>query len=260
MGHDPVSPSYFREYLRVVRGLLQGEEIEYKLNGQTKPIRFLDRELGCLDIEHPVPIYVAANGPRALKAAGAFGDGRIGAGNEPVSVLQHNLERIENGANEVKRKIHEDFHTAAMTFSCVLGSNEKLSADRVIDEVGAQVVASLHFWYEIYRQRGSDQFVLEGVRGVWEDYKQYVETEMPLNRRHQLLHQGHCALLPAPERRFVTAEMIKVTGGLVGEPDEIVSGIKELEAGGLKEIILLPPCEVMRSNFRDFSERIMSIY
>ena len=257
MGYDPVSPSYFREYLRVVRGLLHGDEVEYSLNGETKPIRFLDRELGCIDIEHRVPIYVAANGPRALSAAGAYGDGRISAGNEPIAVLQRNSERIEKGAAEVKREMPEDFHAAVMTFSCVLESKEKLTSDRVIDEVGAQVVASLHFWYEIYRQRGSDQFVFDAVRGVWEDYKHYVETEMPLERRHQLVHQGHCAFLPASERRFVTVEMIKVAGGLVGEEDEIISRIKKLEAAGLREIILLPPREAMRSNFKEFSERIM---
>ena len=258
MGHDPVSPSYFREYLRVVRGLLHGDEVEYSLNGETKPIRFLDRELGCIDIEHRVPIYVAANGPRALSAAGAYGDGRIAAGNEPMPVLQRNLQRIEQGAAEVKREMPENFHAAVMTFSCVLGSKEKLTSDRVIDEVGAQVVASLHFWYEIYRQRGSDQFVFDSVREVWEDYKQYVETEMPVERRHQLIHQGHCALLPTTERRFVTPEMIRAVGGLVGEVDEILSQIKNLEVAGLKEIVLLPPRGVMRRNFKEFSERIMS--
>ena len=145
-----------------------------------------------------------------------------------------------------------------MTFCCVLGSKEKLTSDRVIDEVGAQVVASLHFWYEIYRQRGSDQFVFDSVREVWEDYKQYVETEMPVERRHQLIHQGHCALLPTTERRFVTPEMIRAVGGLVGEVDEILSQIKNLEVAGLKEIVLLPPRGVMRRNFKEFSERIMS--
>ena len=257
MGHDPVSPNYFREYLRVVRGLLNGDEVEYTLNEDTKPIRFGDRELGCIDVEHRVPLYVAANGPHALAAAGAYGDGRIAAGNEPISVFQRNLGRIDKGAAAAKRVISKSFQTSVMTFSCVLEPGEKLSSDRVIDEVGAQVVASLHFWYEIYRQRGNDEFVSDLVRGVWEDYKQYVEREMPAQRRHQLIHEGHCAFLPASERHFVTAEMINVVGGLVGEADEIISRIKQFEKAGLKEIVLLPPREVMRSNFKEFSERIM---
>mgnify|MGYP002528578095 CR=1 FL=1 len=67
MGQNPMPPSVFRDYLRVVRGLLGGGEVEY----QGKPIKFLDRELECINTEHKVPIYVAANGPKALAAAKA---------------------------------------------------------------------------------------------------------------------------------------------------------------------------------------------
>ena len=83
MGFDPVKPKAFADYLRVVRGLLHGEEVSYRLNGETRDITFLHRDMGFFDLEHPVPIYVAANGPLALEAAGAYGDGRISAGGEP---------------------------------------------------------------------------------------------------------------------------------------------------------------------------------
>ena len=260
MGQDPVSPTYFREYLRVVRDLLAGNEVEYGVEDERRPIRFLDCELGCIDIEHRVPIYVAANGPRALEAAGAYGDGRIGAGNEPVPVLQRNVQRIKRGAALAHRALPKDFHTAVMTFACVLRANEKLNSDRVIEEVGAQVVASLHFWYEVYSQRGNDQFVFDSVRGVWEDYKRYVETEMPDRGRHQLIHEGHCAFVPEKETRFVTSEMIKASGGLGGDIDEIIARIKKLEMAGLKEIILMPPRKVRRNNFNEFSDKIMARY
>ncbi|MDP6690833.1 MAG: LLM class flavin-dependent oxidoreductase [Alphaproteobacteria bacterium] len=256
MGQNPMQPTAFRNYLRVVRGLLAGEEVEY----QGKPIKFLDRELECINTEHKVPIYVAANGPKALAAAGAYGDGRIGAGNEPYGLLSKNLDRMRRGAEDVGRQLDDGFHTAVLTFACVLKPGEKLTSDRVIDETGAEVVSSLHFWYEIYRQRGDDDFILGEVRDIWDDYKNYVETEMPEDRRHQILHTGHCAFLPPAERRFITPEMIKVSGGFVGEPDEIIGRLRELEAGGLREIALLPPIAVARENFKDFAEQVMAKY
>ena len=257
MGQNPSSPSEFEEYLRVVRGLLSGDEVEYSYRGNQRTIRFLDQGLSCLDLEHEIPIYVAANGPRALQLAGVYGDGRIGAGNEPVSVFQRNMERIKEGAKLRKRTIPKGFHAAVMTFACILGAGETLSSDRVIDETGAQVVASLHFWYELFKQKGHDRFIMESVRGVWEDYKSYVEQEMPLAKRHFLVHEGHCAVLPAKERRFVTPKMIKASGGLVGQEDEIISRITELEMAGLKEIVLMPPRANMRSNFKVFSDQII---
>src|SRR3954447_21870271 len=41
MGQDPMRAGAFREYLRVLRALLHGEEVDYELNGDRRAIRFL---------------------------------------------------------------------------------------------------------------------------------------------------------------------------------------------------------------------------
>lgn len=260
MGARPIKAAAFREYLRVVRGLLHGEEVEYLAPGEkeAKPIRFIDRELECIELDQPVEIYVAANGPKALKAAGAYGDGRICAGNEPLGVLARNLATAREGAEEVGRAWPDDFHAAALTFACVLRPGETLKSERVIDEVDSAVVSTLHYWFELYQEWGRDDFVSDRARGVWEDYKRYVEETMPPERRHQTLHRGHCAFCPPEERRFITPELIQVSGGLVGEPDEIVERLGQLEAAGLREVTLLPPVAHARTNFKDFSEQVMA--
>jgi len=257
MGGRPMAAAAFRDYLRVVRGLLHGEEVTYETGGDKSLIRFLDRELDSLNLENPVPIYVGANGPKALKAAGAYGDGRICAGNEPLGVLARNIETARTGAAEVDRPWPEDFHTAALTFACVLKHGETLGSERVINEIDAAVVSTLHYWFELYQERGHDKFVSDRVRGTWEDYKTYVEQTMPPERRNQMLHQGHCAFCPPEERRFITPDLIRVAGGLVGEPDEINERLDQLEVAGLKEVTLLPPVACMRSNFSDFAEAVM---
>lgn len=258
MGARPMKAKPFRDYLRVVRGLLHGEEVEYELDGETRPVKFLDRELESVNTEQPVEIYVAANGPKALKAAGAYGDGRICAGNEPLGVLDRNLGTIREGAAEAGREIDDSFHTAALTFACVMRPGETLESERVIDEIDAQVVSTLHYWYELYQEWGRDDFVSDRVRGTWEDYKAYVEASMPPERRHLMLHQGHCAFCPTEERRFITPDMIRISGGLVGEPDEIIERLGQLEKAGLKEVTLLPPVRAMRHNFKDFADQIIS--
>ena len=72
MGMQPMKVRDFREYLRVVRSLLRGEEVEYSLNGTTRTIQFLHQELKFIDLEQPIPIYVAANG-----TAGSPNRGRV---------------------------------------------------------------------------------------------------------------------------------------------------------------------------------------
>ncbi len=261
MGFDPLKPREFRDYLRVVRGLLRGEEVEYTRGGETRAIRFLHRELGFIDVEHEIPIYVAANGPLALRAAGAFGDGRISAGGEPPDRIHGCLDLIREGASRSGREIPADFHTAALTFSCVLEPGESMSSDRVIDEVGSMVAASLHFWYELYQQSGSDAFVPADCACEWEQYRDYVsKMETPQDRRYLQIHDGHCTYLVPAERRFITPNTIRASGGLVGEPDEIVHMLREAERAGLREVTLLPPLASARKIFKDFADQVIARY
>lgn len=261
MGFDPVSGREFREYLRLLRGLLDGEEVEYTHRGATRAVRFLHRELGFIDLEHRIPIYVAANGPIALAAAGLYGDGRISAGNEPPELLERSLSAIRVGAERGGRQLPDEFHTAALTFSSVLDPGESLRSDRVIDEVGSMVGASLHYWWELYRRSGSDEFIRPEVAGEWEMYKDYVaKMETPPEKRYQQVHDGHCTYLVPEERRFVTPAMIRAAGGLVGEPDEIIATLRERERAGLREVTLLPPMHCARESFRRFAERVMAHY
>jgi alkanesulfonate monooxygenase SsuD/methylene tetrahydromethanopterin reductase-like flavin-dependent oxidoreductase (luciferase family) len=259
MGFDPVPPREFREYLRVVRGLLRGEEVEYTQRGETRAITLLHRQLGFVDIAHEIPIWVAANGPLALAAAGAHGDGRISAGAESSDHLRRSLGAIRDGAAKAGRSLPPDFHTAALTFSCVLRPGEKLTSDRVIDAVGSMASATLHFWWELAEQSGSDRFVPEEARDSWDQYLGYLKTlGIPKERMHLRVHEGHCTYLVPEERRFITPEVIRASGGLVGEPDEILAMLKAHEAAGLREVTLLPPMASARELFREFATEVMA--
>ncbi len=261
MGFDPVKPREFREHLRVVRGLLRGEEVEYTQGGETREIRFLHRELGFIDVEHEIPIYVAANGPLALRAAGEFGDGRVCAGNEPPERARGSMDLIREGAARGGREVGPDYHVAALSYACVLEPGESSSSERVIDEVGSMVSATIHFWYELYRLSGSAAFVPEVCAPEWEQYLDYVaKMETPEHKRYQQIHEGHCTYLVPAERRFVTPNTIRASGGLVGEPDEIVHTLHQAENAGLREITLLPPMANARKIFKDFAEQVIERY
>ena len=50
------------------------------------------------------------------------------------------------------------------------------------------------------------------------------------------------------------------SGGLVGEPDQIIEMLRELEAAGLREVTPLPPMDCARECFSDFAEHVMAKY
>jgi alkanesulfonate monooxygenase SsuD/methylene tetrahydromethanopterin reductase-like flavin-dependent oxidoreductase (luciferase family) len=260
MGMDPMRIRDFREYLRVVRGLLHGEEVEFTFNGVTRATRFLHLDCGFINIENRVPIYVAANGPLALKVAGEFGDGLISVFNEQPEVLRGNLQMVKAGADRAQRTLPANFHTAAITTAVVLQPGEKLTSARVIDECGSQVTAVLHFVYEIYQQTHREEAVPEAFKDVWEEYCAHVaKMETPAEKRYLQIHNGHCTFLVPEERRFVTSKTIQGSC-LVGEPAELIAQLRDAEKAGLKEVTILPPMDYARKVITDFAEQVMKRY
>ena len=261
MGMRRMPGREFRDYLAVVHALLNGDEVEYSHAGRTRSIRFLHQDMGFIDVEHRVPIYVAANGPIALRAAGEFGDGRISGGNEPIERLRDSIGIIAEGATRAGRSLPADFHTAALTYACVLKPGEPLDSDRVIDEVGSMVGSMLHGWWERRNLEGDDAFVPEDCREEWEAYLAYLDQHpIPPAKRYQAVHEGHCTYLVPAERRFITPSVIRCGRALIGEPDAIIDRLRQLEAAGLKEVTILPPMARARENFREFADQVMSRY
>jgi alkanesulfonate monooxygenase SsuD/methylene tetrahydromethanopterin reductase-like flavin-dependent oxidoreductase (luciferase family) len=262
MGKDPVKAREFRDYLRVLRALLHGQEVDYALgDGAKTDIRFLHPKEGFIDVEHPVPIYVAADGPLALKTAGAYGDGRVCSHNQTKARLQKSLEAMREGASAVGRTLPDTFHTTALSYACVLRPGESMTSDRVIDEIGPMAAATLHYWWELYQMDGDTSTVAGRCRDLWEEYLAFTEKmETPPAKRYQQIHLGHCAFLPPEERRFITEDLIRSTGGLVGTPDEIIAMLREREAMGLNEISLLPAMATARQNLKDFADKVIARY
>ena len=257
MGQDPMKTSEFREYLRVVRTLLDGKAVDYTYRGQTREIKFIHRDRHFINLDNHIPIYAAANGPKALEATGALADGWITVGGKP-EVVRPKLERIRKGAEQAGRSLPADFHSAFITTSCVLRPGDKLTDERVIDETGSWVMCELHFFYELWKESGEkDDLIPPYFTNVWSDYLKHVKSfSLSENARFRQIHDGHLVYAQPEERRFVTPDAIRA-GCLVGSPEEIVEQVRAIEKGGIREVTLWPPMDPERKVFRDFAELVM---
>jgi alkanesulfonate monooxygenase SsuD/methylene tetrahydromethanopterin reductase-like flavin-dependent oxidoreductase (luciferase family) len=260
MGMPPMKIAAFREYLRVVRALLRGEEVDYTLDGMTRPIRFLHQDWPFLNLKPSIPVYIAANGPRALQVTGEYGDGVTTLLYEDASVLQNHVRLIHEGAQRVGRHLPESFHVAAVSAVVILRPGETLASERVIDACGAWVTTALHFVYEVYAQTRNEEVIPPAFRAIWEEYCAHVEQmATPPEKRYLQLHEGHSTYLVPAERRFVTPEAIQGTT-LVGTPEEICTRLRTAARAGLRELTVLPPTNTNRAMLKEFAELVMSRY
>src|SRR5437773_5230793 len=81
MGLRPVKLAAMEEYIRVVRGLLAGQTLEWTFEDKRRKIRFLNPEVGAFNIADPIPLHISALGPRARRLTA-----RLGAGGDPAAM------------------------------------------------------------------------------------------------------------------------------------------------------------------------------
>ena len=76
-GLSPISLRILREHIEQCRALLQGKEVLYRDGNRERWIKFLHPDHGYINLKDPIPIYIAANGPKALALTGELADGWI---------------------------------------------------------------------------------------------------------------------------------------------------------------------------------------
>ncbi|MCW3002873.1 MAG: hypothetical protein JWQ20_2171 [Conexibacter sp.] len=255
-GQPPAKPKELREYVRVVRALLDGDAVEYAQDGESAEIQLMHRDRGYHNLDDHIPIYVAANGPAALKITGELADGWMTAGGGEPEDFRAGHDAVRAAAAAAGRALPEDFLANANVSACVLRPGEKLTSERVINQTGSIVTTNLHFVYEFWEASGrNDEMIPPHFASYWDDYVKKVES-YPEKGRFRYVHDGHATFLQEDERKYVTPEAIRASA-LVGEPDEIVERLRAFEAAGATDISLLPPAEYQRDVFAEFAEHVM---
>src|SRR5947208_16991341 len=75
MGLGAVKLADMEAYINTVVALLRDEPVETELEGKRRLVRFLNPELGLINTQDPIGLYVAASGPRARQLTARLGAG-----------------------------------------------------------------------------------------------------------------------------------------------------------------------------------------
>jgi alkanesulfonate monooxygenase SsuD/methylene tetrahydromethanopterin reductase-like flavin-dependent oxidoreductase (luciferase family) len=249
MGLAPVKHAVFREECRVIHDLLKNGDTTYHTEGCSRTIRFLHRDRHFINLDGPIPFYVAANGPRTLELAGEFGDGCVTTGVLSPDRVERVKRQIQNGAERTGRRLPSRFPIVSLTHLVVLKPGEDFDSPRVRMMAGPWVMANLHAVAAGYARL---QSLPAEVRPVFQAYMDYVDAmPTPPERRYLQLHLGHCAYVEPAEWKFVTPETIRYCA-IAGPREEVVERIRALEKAGLSQIFLNPPMD----GFADCIEEI----
>lgn len=231
MGLPPVRLGPTREYMQQCRALLRGEEVLFREGERARWIRFLHPEHGYINLQDTIPIYFAANGPKAMELTGEVADGWITVFSD-AEYFSRDLATVARGAEKAGRSV-ETIARMALTTSCLLQPGESPTSPRVIERVGPYAILALHAMWE-----GSAVAVEQSPLGqLYARYRDNYIAKMqtPQDRRYLEVHEGHLIYLKPGEEDYLTEDLIR-TSSLTGTSEEIIARIKALEAAGLTQL------------------------
>ena len=256
MGLPPIPLDRLRDYVTMVRKLLRGEEVMFRDGKRERAIRFLHQDHGYINLKDPIPIHIAADGPKALELTGEIGDGWMTVLSDPDRFRQK-FESVKKGAARAGRSI-ENLPNAILTSGCVLRDGESITSPRVIERVGPFAIVFLHALWEA----SAITVNLQGpLAKLWERYRDdYVgKMKTPVDRRYLEIHEGHLIYMKPGEDRYADETLLRMMT-LTGRGEEIVARLKALEAAGVKQVAIQVVYPHGREMIEDFSREVIAKY
>ena len=270
MGLPALRLQEFADYARQVKGLLSGEDVLFREGTRDRWIRLIhsksnSRRDEFFNIEDPIPVMLAANGPRGQKLVGEISDGWITTAR--TTSVPEGLPRVMEGAR-ASGNMFDAFggdgvkpYVTVLTSACVLRPGESVTSERVIRNIGPTLVPGVHAMWERGYGPGANlgmenPALAEEYDSYIRDYGESRSTPTPDDRRYLDAHEGHYVYLKEGEERFVLPEMVART--LTGSGGELIERLDEMESTGVDNVALAAvDRQAARQLIADFGEHVI---
>jgi 5,10-methylenetetrahydromethanopterin reductase len=205
MGLKRVKLADMKEYIRLVQGLLRGETLEWEFESKRRKIRFLNPEIGAINLKDQIPLYISATGPTSRALVAELGAGWIcPLGRGALEAMTDMKAKWQAAGRDLK-----DLHVHGEIGGCVLAEGEAYDSPRAKDQAGPTAIMLVHDLVEQElqdRDRGALPPVLVAAL---EKYRAVYNRFEPADARYLTNHRGHLMFLKPEERDICDAALIK---------------------------------------------------
>jgi alkanesulfonate monooxygenase SsuD/methylene tetrahydromethanopterin reductase-like flavin-dependent oxidoreductase (luciferase family) len=261
-GLPRVGPTRLSQYASQCRALLHGEATTHREGTHEREIRFRHTEARYVDTDQPVPVYVAADGPKALAVAGEVADGWVitlqyaNVMGNAADVFRGSFAQVEKAASAVGRSL-ADAYKMYSACVCILEPGESAVAARALEHVGMAAMMPFHVYAD---NPQIAEFLPPPLQERLEIYEREVLKRfgVPRDRIYQETHRGHLSHLLEGEAAVLTEEIVRMTT-LTGTAEEIAAVLRDLESAGLTNVSFWIPPHLTRDVVLDVESKLMPL-
>ena len=227
LGRTATKLADFERGLQMIRDLLHDRGVSVPKTKERASGGSVTLKVG----KHPVPIYISAEGPRTLRLVGRVCDGAILGTGFDLDVLEWAEARIAEGAKEAGRNLAQiDIMPAGMI--CV-DDNGDVARKLVRSRMANRAHHNFRFTMET---------VPEGERAGVQRFMNGFDISKPIEER--------------VDPDLVTDYLLQ-RFTIAGTPEDCAARVKQLEAAGVKRVLLTPPNAIYNETMEAWGRRVI---
>ncbi|MFT5210314.1 MAG: 5,10-methylenetetrahydromethanopterin reductase [Flavobacterium sp.] len=217
-------------YIERVQALLRGEQVDWDFEGKDRKISFLNPDLGLINVDDHVPLWISAFGPKAKQLTAKMGAGWLNFGSQGATQSLLEMQDIWASAGRSKESLSANL----FFLGAVLTGDDKVDNEKLVKEAGPLTAVMFHNMADEVGAMGGANLPTGPLSNVIAEYMAIHETYEPADARYLTNHRGHLMYV-RPEETHITPELIKSTT-MSGSRDDLILQMRELRDVGYQQV------------------------
>lgn len=233
MGLKPIPLARMKRYIQRVQSMLLGETVSWNFEGQPRKIRFLNPDLGLINIDDPVALHISAMGPKARRLAAEMKAGWLNFGNDPASLIRelNDMQQAWQGTGVAEAAQH----STVFALGAVLGGTDAENREKLMAQAAPWTAVMFHNMLDGIMPVPLN--LPENISAIVDEYQLLLKDYQPEDAKYLMVHRGHLMFLREEEKRLITPELAQATS-LSGSRDELVDKIRRLAEAGYNQLAI----------------------
>lgn len=230
MGQSAVPLKQTQRYIETVLAMLRGETTEWLDTDGPHKVRFLEPELGLINIEDDIPLWFSAFGPKAQQLTADLCAGWLNFGSA-------NAEASLGAMRSLWRKAGHDatrLQSNLFFLGAVLTGDQNVDNARLMAQAAPLTSVMFHNMADAAGSMDTANLDVGPLSDRLKAYLKIHERYEPADARYLSNHKGHLMYV-RPEETHITPELARATT-LSGTRDELITRLRGIRDAGYSQL------------------------